>query len=321
MYKATNLLSKENITQNCVVKFIIYSVEDTLPIPFLKLHLVKDFDDMDVSNNNHLIENFQQLQTHITNNGYLTFPSIEYLSDEYFLFTLYCQGVVESLFEAEKQYIKEIYPRGHILDEDDNIAYAFFELIPTTSEPDLLDSNSLVWPVLMDEILHTHSVCGTHIHSDVTKFFVEHPSFIYLDNATETRIIDTETGNEEVITTQHLVYELPTAVYSLETLEKTKFTAMFGVSRQNNVFNFYSFNRALDKLKLIKEESNNKHLITRGLIRTALYTGHSTIDQEQFYTNEEFDTLYQGNEFISRRYPNQQTLSYHHLRSDTPFIL
>lgn len=300
MYKATQNLLSDNLKVNVKVHFVIYHIDKSMPIPYLRFYLVKDCNEPPENLDDHL-----SIETYMRENEYLTFPSIDYNAEEHFLFNLYCQGVVESLFHEEREYVQHIQHKGYILEEDANIAYAFFELTPTTTEAEFINRETFIWPVLMDEILHKNVVDTMPIHSFVTTFFMEHPSYIHLTTFVET---EQETEKEtEPEMKEYLVYEMPVVVYSpVLDYKKTKFTAMFGAIRTDGVFFFYSYNRALD---IIKEQPQGKY----GLIRTALYTGNTTIDKDEFKENQDINTFYHGYEFQVKNYEQQKPLSYHYV--------
>lgn len=296
MYKATQTLSFENVTTNVKVHFVIYHIDQSMDIPFLKFYLVKDCEELA-----HEFAETSALESFLRKHEYLTFPSIDYDANQHFLFTLYCQGVVESLFHDEREFVAHIQHQGHLLDEENQTAFVFFQLTPTTTEAEYMTRDTFVWPVLLDEILHKNMVNDIPIHSFVTTFFVEHPSFLYLAQA----VADNATTGEPT-----LVYDMPVVVYYPvpHNLKKTQFTAMFGASRnEEGMFAFYSGQRALDLL--LQERSSNKH----GLVRLALYAGNTTIDKEEFETQAEVDTFYHGYEYWVKRYEQQKPLSYHHV--------
>jgi hypothetical protein len=288
MYKGTQYLSNENVTRDVKVQMILYNIEEIMNIPFLRFYLLKDCD-----TNNNICES--SIEKYIEENEYLTFPSIDYKSNDHFLFTLYCQSVVESLFYEERQYIKKIQHKGHYLDEDENTAYAFFEITPTTTEAEYMSKGSFIWSVLMNEIMNG-SCCSVPIHSLVTSFFVSNPNYIHLTQLNEV-------DNNEV-----LIYDMPIVVYyPVNTdLKKTKFIAMFGTPRNDGNFVFYSYSNAMDILK----KSKNKYT---GLVRIALYSGNTTIDINEFESDPEIKTLYKGNEYCVKDYSQQKPLSYHHV--------
>jgi hypothetical protein len=100
----------------------------------------------------------------------------------------------------------------------------------------------------------------------------------------------------------------PSPSSMMDVQKRTQFTAMFGVSRNEETGNFvfYSYNRAVD---MLQEMGPGKH----GLVRLAMYPGITTIDKEEFDEKEHFDTFYHGNEYQAKRYEQQKPLSYHHV--------
>lgn len=307
-YRAIQHLSTENVELNVKVHFVIYSIDTSMEVPHIKFYLVKDCEEPTEEGVGVECE-LATLETYLRTHEYLTFPSIDYNASQHFLFTLYCHGVVESLFHEDREYVSCIQQRGHLVDEEEGRAFAFFEIFPTTTEAEYMTRETFIWPVLMDEILRTKCVCDIPIHSEVTSFFMEHPSFIYLSGVDDTDADDNT----------QLVHPMPVAVYFPvpTNMKKTQFTAMFGVTRneeQGNHFLFYSYNRAMD---LLRAEGSGKH----GLVRCALYPGNTTTDKEEFCQTTDqqdtFDTLYHGNEYQAKRYEQQKPMSYHHVLNHT----
>lgn len=292
MYKSTQNLLNDNLNKNVKVQMVIYHIDKTMPVPFLRIYLVKDCEPPaeDVGGSG-------SVESYIRENEYLTFPSIEYNADQHFLFTLYCQGVVESLFHEEREYINNIQHKGYLLDEEEENAYAFFELTPTTTEAEYMTSETFIVPVLMDEILHKNCVANIPIHSIVTSFFMGNPNFIYLSN-----FVDNEEKETDV-----LVYEMPIVVYSpvIGKYSKAQFQSIFGVTRTEGKYFFYSYDKALSILK--EDKTTDK----KWLIRLALYTGNTTIDKEEFDMDPEIQTFYHGYEYQAKEYIQQKPLSYH----------
>lgn len=301
MYKATQNLSKENLEMNVKIQFVVYHIDHTMPIPFLRIYLVKD-----CQNPTEDVE--QSIESYIRENEYLTFPSIDYNSQEHFLFNLYSQSVVESLFHEEREYVKSIQHKGYLLNEEEQTAYAFFELTPTTTESEYMTKDTFIIPVLMDEILHKNCVCNVPIHSIVTSFFMNNPNFIYLSN-----FVDNETEREN----EFLVYEMPVVVYSpvIGKYTKAQFHSVFGVTRTDGNYIFYSYERALSLLK--EDKTTNK----KWLIRLSLYTGNTTIDKEEFDENPEIQTFYHGYEYKTKEYSQQKPLSYHNVSNNNNYNL
>ena len=101
--------------------------------------------------------------------------------------------------------------------------------------------------------------------------------------------------------------------------KKTQFTAMFGASRKDGSFIFYSYDRAMSILKEDadngnnedKEENKKRVRDKHGIVRIALHTGSTTIDKEEYDENQDIDTFYHGYEYQVKRYEQQKPLSYH----------
>jgi hypothetical protein len=107
--------------------------------------------------------------------------------------------------------------------------------------------------------------------------------------------------------TEELVYEMPIVVYSpvIGKYSKAQFHSVFGVTRTNGNYIFYSYNRALD---IIREDKTTDK---KWLIRLSLYTGNTTIDKEEFENAEDIQTFYHGYEYQTKEYNQQKPLSYH----------
>lgn len=317
MYKATQNLKTTNLETNVKIQFIVYNIDKSMPIPFLKVYLVKDCE-QSTNADPDSIESF------VEGNEYLTFPSIDYNAQQHFLFNLYCQGVVESLFHEEREYVQEIQHKGYLLDESENTAYAFFELTPTTTEAEYMTRETFIWPAMMDEILHKNSVFNLPIHSMVTSFFMSNPSFIYLsdvvvDNPEESAepVKSIESAEPKKETPKEvLVYEMPVVVYHpvIGKYTQAQFTSVFGVTREDGVYTFYSYERALS---ILNETPKNK----KWLVRVCLYTGNTTIDKEEFDSSSEFQTFYHGYEYQTKEYTQQKPLSYHSVVNRTNYNL
>lgn len=293
MYKATQNLQRTNLETNVKIQFVIYHIDKSMPIPFFKVYLVRECEQPTNTD-------LGSIESFVDGNEYLTFPSIDYNSQQHFLFNLYCQGVVESLFHDEMEYVQDIQHKGYLLDESENTAYVFFELTPTTTEAEYMTRETFIWPALMDEILHKNSVFNLPIHSMVTSFFMSNPSFIYLSDVVVDNTDSVETEKEV------LVYEMPIVVYYpvIGKYTRAQFTSVFGVTREDGVYIFYSYERALS---ILNEEPKNK----KWLVRICLYTGNTSIDKEEFDSSPEIQTFYYGYEYQTKEYIQQKPLSYH----------
>ena len=108
MYKATRHLSTNNVEINVKVHFVIYSIDTSLEVPYLKVYLVKDCEEPPedlVAHGQDRLGELANLDTFLREHEYLTFPSIDYDASQHFLFTLYCHGVVESLFQEDRYIV------------------------------------------------------------------------------------------------------------------------------------------------------------------------------------------------------------------------
>ena len=120
--------------------------------------------------------------------------------------------------------------------------------------------NSIIWPVLVDEIINKNHVCNIKINLNVINFFNENIDFTFLKDKNEK------------------IYEIPSAVYVGKEISKTNFTYIFGVSKPDNnllfgpYYYFTDFKNAIKQSGGWSEKMNDKN-IKCGIIRFALFTG------------------------------------------------
>lgn len=119
--------------------------------------------------------------------------------------------------------------------------------------------NSIIWSVLVDEIINKKHVCNIKINLDVINFFNENIFFTLLKDKNEK------------------IYEIPSVVYVGKEISKINFTYIFGVSKPDNnllfgpYYYFTDFKNAI-KQAVWSEKTNDKNMKC-GIIRFALFTG------------------------------------------------
>ena len=122
-----------------------------------------------------------------------------------------------------------------------------------------IHKNSIIWSVLVDEIINKKHVCNIKINLDVINFFNENIYFTLLKDKNEKN------------------YEIPSIVYVGKEISKINFTYIFGVSKPDNNLLFGPYYYFTDFKNAIKqggwsEITNDKH-IKGGIVRFALFTG------------------------------------------------
>jgi hypothetical protein len=290
MYKGLSTLSvAPSFNKPTLVKLVLYTIDNTFAIPFLKFHLVKDCKE-DLND----IKDISLLEERIKSSEYLTFPSFTYDPSSFHLFTLYCQGVAESLFEGVT-YISRIEPSGNLYDLKSDVCYSFFKITETTTEAEYLNRDVFVWQVLIDEIINTKRVCNIPIDPFVTSFFSEHNEFVYLY----------DDSNLEM-STDPIMYEYPVVVYGAVPKKKLEFNAMFGITKNNDT-NYKLSSYETEIQDYIRNE--NKPNVF-GLLRCVLYVENMTLFQERF-NDEDISTWYMDGTYYFKNYIQHKPISYH----------
>ena len=297
MYLANSLLTKSPVIEGkTAVKLVLYSIDTTFIIPFIKFHLVKD-----CSENFSELKDMSLIEEVISSSEYLTFPSFVYDPESYHLFSLYCQGVVESLFE-NNQYISNIELSGHYKSNTSNECYSFFKLTETTTEAEYLVKDSFIWTALIDEILGTKMVCNIPIDSAVTSFFAENKI-----EFTQVGEVNSETNAVES------QYENPIVLYSIVPTKKVEFYAMFGL--QKNSDNYYSgssYHHTLEQYwKQLTTATESTQSKTGGLLRCVFYPGLLTLKENDFKTDPSITCYYSNQTYYIREYERHKILSFH----------
>jgi hypothetical protein len=231
-----------------------------------------------------------------TNNG-LNFPylNVSYTneSSEYLLSTINCYlySLLLTVFNSElskydlASFVKTIEFNGIYIHE--NKVYAFIDLTKLDINTSLINSDSLIWFALIDEIVNKNKICNIEISSEVTNFFLNNNDFIYFKNS-----------NEEQI-------EIPTIAYTGTHEKNLHFRYVFGNAHLDNNailssgFYFTDYKNSFkqggwsidykDEYKygeLITENNNGKYN-KGGIIRYALFLGNNFIKMN--YPNDVID--------------------------------
>lgn len=267
-YDALNLLHTDigNILSNTKINGIIlvpYKINLNCNKPFNTFLLTKNF-------SNHL------------NFPYINMSHVD--SNELFMSTIYYY--LYSLFLADKNIDTEKYNMESFISlveckglyfDNDNV-YVFVDLTKIEIIIDELNKQSIVWLVLLDEIVNKMQVCNINIHNDVINFFLTNNDFIYLRDS-----------EQEII-------EIPTVAY-IGTHEKMlRFRYIFGnIASDSNALlsTGYYFTNFLNSIRSggwshnyedefkygEKITSENGKYIKGGIVRYALFLGNNLVKQ------------------------------------------
>ena len=136
-----------------------------------------------------------------------------------------------------------------------NNIYLFFDFTNCKLIINSVYKNSIIWPVLIDEIINKKNVCNIKINPEVTKFFNENSDFIFLKDKNEK------------------IYENPCAVYIGKEFSKLNFTYIFGTSKPDNNLLFGPYYYFTDFKNATKQILERKNTDKCGIVRFALFTG------------------------------------------------
>ena len=150
-----------------------------------------------------------------------------------------------------------------------NNIYLFFDFTNCKLIINNTHKNSIIWSVLVDEIINKKYVCNIKIDLYVISFFNENIDFSILKDENEK------------------IYEIPSVVYVGKELSKINFTYIFGVSKPDNSLLFGSYyyftnfknavkQSALSEVKNDKNDKNDKN-VKGGIVRFALFTGSTKV--------------------------------------------
>jgi len=144
-----------------------------------------------------------------------------------------------------------------------NNIYLFFDFTNCKLIINNTHKSSIVWSVLVDEIINKKHVCNIKIDLDVIGFFNENIIFSILKDENEK------------------IYEIPCVVYVGKEISKINFTYIFGVSKPDNNLLFGSYYYFTDFKNAIKQggwsEIKNDKNIKGGIVRFALFTGSTKV--------------------------------------------
>jgi hypothetical protein len=144
-----------------------------------------------------------------------------------------------------------------------NNIYIFFDFTNCKLIINNTHKNSIVWSVLVDEIINKKHICNIKVNSDVINFFNENMDFLFLKDENEK------------------IYEIPSVVYVGKEISKINFTYIFGLSKpdSNLLFGpYYYFTNFKNAIKQggWNEVKNDKN-IKGGIVRFALFTGSTKV--------------------------------------------
>jgi hypothetical protein len=144
-----------------------------------------------------------------------------------------------------------------------NNIYLFFDFTNCKLVINNTHKNSIIWSVLLDEIINKRHVCNIKIDLNVIDFFNENIDFALLKDENEK------------------IYEIPSVVYVGKEVSKINFTYIFGVSKPDSNLLFGSYYYFTDFKNAIKQagwsEIKNDKNIKGGIVRFALFTGSTKV--------------------------------------------
>lgn len=314
MYKGLSTLSTApSLHKPTVVKLVLYTIDKSFAIPFLKFHLVKD-----CKEDFKTIQQLSSVEQVIKDSEYLTFPSFTYDPSTFHLFTLYAQGIAESLFEG-LPYISRIEPSGTLYDPKIDTCYSFFKITESTTEAEYLNRDSFVWEVLIDEIININKVCNIPIDPFVTSFFQNHREFIYLYDDRVVETIEEETNGIEKEQHELVMYEYPVVVYGAVAKKKLEFNAMFGMDKKrdsnfNYQYKLSSYEKEINDYLEIAEKKDADF----GLVRCVLYVENMTMLNDRLY-DEDISTYYCDGIYFFKNYNQHKPLSSHYINKSNNY--
>ena len=144
-----------------------------------------------------------------------------------------------------------------------NNVYVFFDFTNCKLIINNIHKNSIIWPVLIDEIVNKKNVCNIKINSDVIDFFNGNLDFTFLKD-----------NNEKII-------EIPSVVYIGKEFSKTNFTYVFGVSKPDNDMLFGPYYYFTNFKNAVKQggwsEITNEKYNKGGVVRFAIFMGSTKV--------------------------------------------
>jgi len=144
-----------------------------------------------------------------------------------------------------------------------NNIYLFFDFTNFKLIINNIHKNSIIWSILVDEIINKNNVCGIKINSQVVNFFNENIDFTILKDESEK------------------IIEMPSVVYIGKEISKLNFTYIFGASKPDNNLLFGSYYYFTNFKNAIKQggwsEITNEKNVNGGIIRFALFMGSTKV--------------------------------------------
>jgi hypothetical protein len=144
-----------------------------------------------------------------------------------------------------------------------NNIYLFFDFTNCKLIINNIHKNSIIWPVLVDEIINKNHACNIKISSQVVDFLNENMDFIILKDEYEK------------------IFEMPSVVYIGKEISKINFTYIFGASKPDNNLLFGAYYYFTNFKNAIKQggwsETTNAKNINGGIVRFALFMGSTKV--------------------------------------------
>jgi hypothetical protein len=224
----------------------------------------------------------------------IRFHSFDYANDGPVM--LLCDSVLNIIFSCFKKADNLHVFKGFIKNGTDY--FLFYDCSLYQIDVHHLYRSNDIWTVLMDEIVHSRTVCDFKISSEVTDLFSRHVEASYLlDN--KGRMIET-----------------PSVVYSPCIRKQLDFISVFGVPKKDD--NYYYFT---DYASAVRSEEFD------GMNRIAVFLGKMKVKESDLDldldldSNELWDSVYKTNEngepvWMLNRYEQQTTLTSHYKKKD-----
>ena len=201
-------------------------------------------------NNNELYPFLNFLFKNDQDNNMLLFPSIK------------MEGSYQTIIDKIKKLLYSVFLNIDLDDKYEyngyyyyeNNIYLFFDLTNCKISINNTYKKSVIWSVLVDEIINIKYVCDIQFESNIYDFFTKNIDFVFLKDK----------NNKN--------YEIPSVVYIGREESKLNFTYIFGAQKQdhNSMFgNYYYFTNFKNAIKQIGCSNDNKG----GIVKFALFTG------------------------------------------------
>ena len=159
------------------------------------------------------------------------------------------------ILDSNYQYKGAYYYKNNI--------YLFFDFTNCKLNINNINKNSIIWSVLIDEIINKKHVCNIGVDLDVINFFNENIDFILLKDNNEKN------------------FEIPSVAYVGKEIAKLNFTFNFGVSKPDNNLLFGPYYYFTNFKNAIKQggwaEVTNYKYNKGGIVRFALFAGKTKV--------------------------------------------